>query len=303
MDHLPSPLPPPPQPIVITLGNKVGALLFGLCASAVLFGVNSIQVFYYFRKFKRDKRALKSITTIILSAVNYMLVTFVYSLRIYIISDRAWYIAIVPLILGTVGPVLGIAIASKGFENTSFVHLKEYSWMLYGSFSFAVACDLSIVSALCYYLHRGRSGLKESTTLVNTLILYCITTGAVSSLAHLANLILYVTMPTAFVYIGVFAFTPELYSNALLATLNARDHLRNRSSFVNHTSQIRFGTDTRPRLSQTDSAQTMSVARSQSQSSAPSVAFSTLEQCYWTIEEENIKDECSIRQSSRLHYV
>ena len=129
-------------------------------------------------------------------------------------------------------------------------------------------------------------------------------------------------MPTAFVYIGVFAFTPEcllsylfffyssdesdsflVYSNALLATLNARDHLRNRSSFVNHTSQIRFGTDTRPRLSQTDSAQTMSVARSQSQSSAPSVAFSTLEQCYWTIEEENTKDECSIRQSSRLHYV
>ena len=94
-----------------------------------------------------------------------------------------------------------------------------------------------------------------------------------------------------------------VYSNALLATLNARDHLRNRSSFVNHTSQIRFGTDTRPRLSQTDSALTMSVARSQSHSSAPSVAFSTLEQCYWTIEEENTKDECSIRQSSRLHYV
>jgi len=64
-----------------------------------------------------------------------------------------------------------------------------------------VACDLMITVILCVLLHRSRSGIKETDTLIIKLMVYAINRGVVTTLLATLTLILVSGMLTGFCWV------------------------------------------------------------------------------------------------------
>uniref|UniRef100_A0A8H7XRG0 DUF6534 domain-containing protein n=1 Tax=Psilocybe cubensis TaxID=181762 RepID=A0A8H7XRG0_PSICU len=101
------------------------------------------------------------------------------------------------------------------------LHLKTYEQLAKLKYlsilvnALAAAGDVLIAATLCILLHQSRTGFKRSDTMINKLILFSVNTGVL----------------TRFVLIVL------LYTNSLLATLNARRKIRDAGEVINSTSE------------------------------------------------------------------
>ncbi|EIW76005.1 hypothetical protein CONPUDRAFT_139920 [Coniophora puteana RWD-64-598 SS2] len=104
----------------------------------------------------------------------------------------------------------------------------------------AAFLDALIASALCYYLHKLRTGMKRTDSIINWLVFYAINTGAITSLVAISVPILvsrlrlvciigftpnsfkFLRLPTSLAFTGVVEAQSKLYAVSLLASLNSR---------------------------------------------------------------------------------
>ncbi|KAJ3484411.1 hypothetical protein NLI96_g5671 [Meripilus lineatus] len=80
--------------------------------------------------------------------------------------------------------------------------------------------------------------IPRTQTVIRTLIIYAINTGALTSLSAISCLIAFAASPSTPIFQVFYLILPELYLNSLLATLNARKKLRqhNAGSTSDHLS-------------------------------------------------------------------
>ncbi|KAJ7164528.1 hypothetical protein C8R46DRAFT_1221031 [Mycena filopes] len=110
--------------------------------------------------------------------------------------------------------------------------------------------DVLITSTLCFMLYRTRPASLETETMVNRLILFTINTGLLTSLCALASLISLIISPKTLIYASFYFCIGRLYSNALLASLNARTVIRGRINDVDSNFHIkRYSTSAATRVS------------------------------------------------------
>ncbi|THH29894.1 hypothetical protein EUX98_g4297 [Antrodiella citrinella] len=128
-----------------------------------------------------------------------------------------------------------IAITAKAFGAT-FAGLQALSYLFYIDFAAMIAADITIAFSLCFFLHTSRTGIRKTESLINILIMYTINTGLLTAADSTAGLITFVVMPNNMVYITFYLQLSKLYINAYLATLNARENLRDRSPANEHVS-------------------------------------------------------------------
>ncbi|EIM80970.1 uncharacterized protein STEHIDRAFT_161977 [Stereum hirsutum FP-91666 SS1] len=104
----------------------------------------------------------------------------------------------------------------------------------------AIACnvanaynDIVISLVFAYVLHRRKTGLKRSTSMINKFILYSINTSLLTSLFGLAALVEVQTVvrKDSLIFILFFVTEGHLYSNSLLAILNVRNRIRRESRY------------------------------------------------------------------------
>ncbi|KAE9392351.1 hypothetical protein BT96DRAFT_1023613 [Gymnopus androsaceus JB14] len=100
----------------------------------------------------------------------------------------------------------------------------------------AAAGDLLIAGILTILLQRAETGYRSSDTMINKLTLFAVNTGALTSLCAVASLISILAAPNTFIYIPFFFSMGRLYTNSLLATLNARKSIRDSPEGVNTSS-------------------------------------------------------------------
>ncbi|KAJ2914321.1 hypothetical protein MD484_g6095, partial [Candolleomyces efflorescens] len=100
----------------------------------------------------------------------------------------------------------------------------------------AAAGDVLIAATLCTILHRSRTGFHRSDTMINKLILFSVNTGFLTSLCAVGSLISIVVAGHTFLYIAFFFCIGRLYTNSLLATLNARKMIRGSAGGIHSTS-------------------------------------------------------------------
>ncbi|PPQ72885.1 hypothetical protein CVT26_003506 [Gymnopilus dilepis] len=93
-------------------------------------------------------------------------------------------------------------------------------------FSSSAFIDLVIAALLVYYLNKGRGGIPRSNSIIDRIMQYTVATGLATSLLAFACVIAYVVRPMSFIYIAMHFSLGRLYTNALLASLNARRNLR-----------------------------------------------------------------------------
>lgn len=176
----------------------------------------------------------------ITSLSNFIIRT-MFALRIYRLSKgnrplTGWIMAV-----STTDLVVGLVITVKAFGVPSFPELKKISFLMYLTFAVGTTSDLSLALALCYLLHRSRTGFRKTDSLIKVLILYTVNTGMIVALDASLGMIMYVLMPDNLIFLGIYLLLSKLYLNSYLAALNARRDLRDKGDDTPvsiHLSQI-----------------------------------------------------------------
>ncbi|KAL0566945.1 hypothetical protein V5O48_015049, partial [Marasmius crinis-equi] len=102
-------------------------------------------------------------------------------------------------------------------------------WMIITATSSSSALDLFIALIICYQLYQERSKVNSTRGLVNTISLYMISSGMITTLFNMGALISYLASNTEIDQIFN-SLIPRAYVNTLMATLNMREVIRSRNA-------------------------------------------------------------------------
>ncbi|KAF8337190.1 hypothetical protein F5887DRAFT_1283008 [Amanita rubescens] len=160
------------------------------------------------------------------TCISGFIVRGIFTMRIWLLTRRNYLLVGVIAFASLSTFVFGIAFAISGFSIGTFANLHSISYLLYAAFASAVAADVSIAISLCVSLSKRRTGFKRTDSLLNVLMLYSINSGLLTSLCSIASLVTYAVWPTEFTFIAVFFSQSKLYTISLFASINNREHLR-----------------------------------------------------------------------------
>ncbi|KAI0667864.1 hypothetical protein C8Q78DRAFT_980812 [Trametes maxima] len=246
----------------ISLGETLGVTFLGVCVSSMLYGVTCLQTFTYYRsaKARSDGRVLHALVAallifdsahqaIVIHAVyNYLVIDFANPFKVLTV---VWSVpteivlnAILALILNVfltfrllqlskqyyLPAIAGtLSLANFGMQLYPFKNIFEAEVALrtqgIAGLSISVATEFFISTSLAYFLHSRRTGLRKSNDIITKLIMLTITTGMLTTLFNVADLIAYVTAHNN-LYVLFFNFMlGKLYANALLTSLNSREYV------------------------------------------------------------------------------
>lgn len=169
---------------------------------------------------------------VIFSGLTALLVQSFLTARVWRLSDRnIWLTSIIGLlVVGEFGSILAYTILALQLETfTELARLKTLSITVN---ALAAAGDILIAVTLCTLLHLSRTGLHRSDTIYTKLIVFSLNTGLLTSLCAVASLVSIIVAGTTFIYIAFFFCMGRLYTNSLLATLNARKRIRGLSDGI-----------------------------------------------------------------------
>ncbi|KAH0826381.1 hypothetical protein J3R83DRAFT_5346 [Lanmaoa asiatica] len=126
-------------------------------------------------------------------------------------------------VLPTARTAVGIVNTIISFKDTAVAEFltKLYPTLVAG-WALAAVADSLIAITLCYYLHKQRSGMKRTDHIINTLLLYTINTGALTSLFAILVIITFVALPGNLYFTAFVQVQSKLYAISMLASLNAR---------------------------------------------------------------------------------
>ncbi|KAH7923298.1 hypothetical protein BV22DRAFT_1093126 [Leucogyrophana mollusca] len=142
--------------------------------------------------------------------------------RIWLLSKKRW-IGISLGVLATIRLGFGLGNCSLSFHYPAWKVFRAHVFptMVVGWVLSAVV-DTLIASTLCFYLHRRRTGMRRTDSIINRLLLYSINTGAITSFFAILVIIMFLGLPDTLAFIGFVQVQSKFYAVSLLATLNAR---------------------------------------------------------------------------------
>jgi hypothetical protein len=165
-----------------------------------------------------------------LGAVVGAIVKACFTLRVWRFSYRNWWLTgfLSLLVLAQLGTATVFTV--KCFELPNIPRMISLKTL--GSFSLGigVVTDMSIAASLCFYLLKMRSSHSTADSMINTLIIYAVNTGLLTSTVSLSTLVLFNVMPTNFVFVCLYFVLSKLYAISFLATLNTRKIIRGRGT-------------------------------------------------------------------------
>jgi len=270
------------------LDNTLGAVLIGVLVATGLYGITCIQTYmYWFRQkdhwpLRTAVAALWVIDTLHVFMLGHFLYHYtvsnfgkplallvpawsiygeistaiasdttiraIFTFRIWSLSRNVWLTAFVGVnsLLVSCGALAALV---KAATLNNYARFSEISWLIYWMICGTVFVDITIAGTMCYLLNKMRTGFRRTDFQIQTLMVYIINTGVLTSIAASACMLCYALMKDNFVFIGIMFTLPTFFLNSLLATLNARKHIKDMSSDIQSVplsklgvSSIEFGT-------------------------------------------------------------
>ncbi|KAJ3912715.1 hypothetical protein F5877DRAFT_53623 [Lentinula edodes] len=252
------------------LDNTMGAMLVGIIVSAVLYGISLVQTLFYFNRYRNDAWYLKSLVAItvlfdtvhlcfishtskstkapflfFISCTNELvslllsemdcgrlsdfIISF-YTVRVWRLSKKNHVLAIVIMLIVLAQTACGTAWVIISLQLSTFQQLLGISDLTISINALSTAADVIIAASLCFLLAQSRTGFKHSDTMINKLFIR----GCIDSVCAIASLLSLIASPNTLLYAPFYFCIGRLYSNSLLATLNARNQIRNGSNDAEH---------------------------------------------------------------------
>ncbi|KAI0723614.1 hypothetical protein C8Q76DRAFT_400692 [Earliella scabrosa] len=164
--------------------------------------------------------------TVLTEVVLAVFVQAFYVRRVWIMSDKSIWLALSISLILAAKLGFGIASAVLSYKFPFWIPYRDQTTSLVtvsGGLGAAALADITVALALTYYLLKGRNKWhKESNSRINKIIVYAVNTGAITGAASVIAVILYATMPSSLVFLGLVEIQGKLYANSLLGSLNAR---------------------------------------------------------------------------------
>ncbi|KAF9267699.1 hypothetical protein L218DRAFT_641497 [Marasmius fiardii PR-910] len=254
----------------VDLGNTFGAMLIGAMISMGLYGITTLQTYFYFRHYERDNLEVKSLVSAvwILDTVH---VGFMgHSMYYYLITGYGkpqllqtgiWSLysslllnIIVAFISQTfftrqiyflcprpwkwlVTIIIALIVLAHFETVVQFFLIKQFSRLnevdhvaVVPFGTLAILSDIMVAAALVILLRRSRTELQDTNSLINKLIVYAVNRCILTSVVAVLEVILFLSFPHS-LYAFAFDFViGKLYANSLLAHLNSRKSLVKRNN-------------------------------------------------------------------------
>ncbi|KAF9463868.1 hypothetical protein BDZ94DRAFT_575502 [Collybia nuda] len=185
---------------------------------------------------------------IYVTCITDLIIRGIFARRVWFVTGHNTYIAASICILALLVAVTGFIFASRAFVVVTFANFSKISAFLYTSLASGVVADTIIAASLCISLSRVRTGFQKTDSVVNALMAYSINTSLLTTVCSALCFITYAIWPEEFTYISIYFSLPKLFFNSLLATLNAREGLKESISGVSEVvlsgvSSSRSGSD------------------------------------------------------------
>ncbi|KAH6909009.1 hypothetical protein BKA70DRAFT_1426160 [Coprinopsis sp. MPI-PUGE-AT-0042] len=250
--------------------DTFGAMMVGVWISMVMYGITSLQSYYYFQHYPNDRKSTKILVAVLwildtlhvvlmchamyyylidnfgnpgpLAFGNWSLISSVtvniiiafivqsfFTQRIYTLCrQRKW------LVTGVIGFFV-FAHFAFGIETVVFIYIKKEFTRIreisfYAAAPFAVTVvisDVLISTALCKFLNNSRTGYADTNSLINRLMVFSINRCLLICVVAVVELIVFIVKPKSLYVFAIDFIVGKLYVNALLASLNSREALRN----------------------------------------------------------------------------
>ncbi|KAJ4476240.1 hypothetical protein J3R30DRAFT_3491908 [Lentinula aciculospora] len=217
--------------VLITHTGTVYPAFHVLCVDLILVGIGYVYLITFWQQPEKLRIVVWSLLAeVLFNGLTAFCVQCFLTYRIWMLSGtKVWLTATVISFLNCTHYYrfnFASFLRVKTFEQLS-AELKGLS-LLPATFSFA--------GILTFLLQRSKTGFRKSDTMINKLTIFAVNTGALTSLCAIASLISILAAPDTFIYISFFFSMGRLYTNSLLATLNARKMIRESAKGINTTS-------------------------------------------------------------------
>ncbi|KAI9465031.1 hypothetical protein BJY52DRAFT_1393298 [Lactarius psammicola] len=168
-----------------------------------------------------------------ISAIPCTAVQLFYARRIYIVSGSI-FLPMVIVALLVFGNFTGFFFTAKDFimKDISKV-FHTYYWLSCAAMGSALLVDILVAGMMCWALYRKKTGFARTDSMIMTLMAYTINSGLLTCLLGTAMTVAFVFAPASMMQVAFFWIMGKCYVNSLLAMLNTRDYVRERSSAEN----------------------------------------------------------------------
>ncbi|KAI0771276.1 hypothetical protein BD413DRAFT_66953 [Trametes elegans] len=203
-----------------------------------------------------DEQLFLASTLVVSTFVSYTPLRPLFGLR----TDPPWFVLAevgsrhrIVLFIAAFFTLVGLAffmlVSVIEFRSASILDIEGHSWMFSVSYGCSVVADILLSGILVYALLRSRTGAKSTNSVVHTVIVYTINTGAATSITGIVVFALGLVWRDRLTWVGPSLISPKLYANSVLAVLNSRRSLSNRildgpSELVSVESDLHFRTMT-----------------------------------------------------------
>ncbi|KAH9060299.1 hypothetical protein EDB87DRAFT_625313 [Lactarius vividus] len=257
-----------PGSAVVDVHNSFGIVFIGLLITTTLYGLTILQTWVYFWNCrKRDPKTLKlfiifitvlDTIDIILSAYTiywYLVLNFgnvesldhilwtlnaqiaigavnntslqlFYARRVYLVPANV----VSQVVLVAISFSLGMLALAKDFAIKQFSRFNTVRWVLWVGIGALAVTELLIAGSMCWFLYHRRTGFEKTDSMVMTLMAYSINSGLLTSLFGTAAIISLVVSPSSMIWLACCWVMSECSINSMLALLNSRDYIRERTS-------------------------------------------------------------------------
>ncbi|KAI9435490.1 hypothetical protein H4582DRAFT_2100316 [Lactarius indigo] len=152
-----------------------------------------------------------------------------YARRVYLVTQSI----ICPILIAVLVAIsfsFGVLLTAKELSLKRFSRFNTILWGPCVGISAIALAELLIAASLCWYLYRKRTGFARTDSMVMTLMAYSINSGLLTSLLGTAAIISLVVSPSSMIWLAFCWVMGECGVNSMLALLNSRDYIRERTS-------------------------------------------------------------------------
>ncbi|CAA7260282.1 unnamed protein product [Cyclocybe aegerita] len=188
-------------------------------------------VYYYvITNYNNPIRLEDMVWSILLEVLFNGLISFIVQafllLRVWRLSGNSIPLTVVIAALILAGFGCSTAFTAKSMKLQTWAELGQLKGLSIAVNIVGAVADILIAAALFFLLHSSRTGFKKSDTMISKLIAFTVSTGLLTSICAVASLISILASPNTLIYVAFYFCLGRLYSNSVLATLNARQIIR-----------------------------------------------------------------------------
>ncbi|KAI6113899.1 hypothetical protein EDD16DRAFT_1521085 [Pisolithus croceorrhizus] len=212
--------------------------LIGTLVGLVLYGVTFLQAFFYFQTYVDDRMGLKLLVAlvVILETAHAALSVFImdYYLiahygQVQVLQSATWFVRLDLQVSAVMYLVVLLVLTYTRYFTWRIWGFTKKMWIVIFMVMNVRSGSPSAKTILVRYpsLYHERSGNQtrqphSTHTLINRILIFVVATGAIIVLMDVVTLILILAQSESLAFTSAIFIQTRLYSNSLLASLNAR---------------------------------------------------------------------------------